>query len=94
MEADRLSHKIRLDPSPVQETYFRRACGVSRFTWNWALAEWRRQYELGRKPSGLGLKKQFNAIKPIEFPWMFEVTKYASQQSVSPPSSSVSTIFP
>ena len=80
MEAVRLSHKIRLVPSPVQDDYFRRACGVSRFTWNWALAEWRRQHERGDKPSGLRLKKQFNAIKPVEFPWMFEVTKYASQQ--------------
>jgi putative transposase len=26
------------------------------------------------------LKKQFNAIKPIEFPWTYNVTKYASQQ--------------
>jgi putative transposase len=28
----------------------------------------------------LELKKQFNALKPIEFPWMYQVTKYASQQ--------------
>ena len=80
MEAVRLSHKIRLEATPHQESHLRRACGVSRFTWNWALAEWRRQYDLGGKPSGLELKKQFNAIKPIEFPWMYEVTKYASQQ--------------
>ncbi len=31
--------------------------------------------------TALELKKQFNAIKPIEFPWMYEVTKYASQQA-------------
>ncbi len=35
---------------------------------------------MGLKPKALELKKQFNALKPIDFPWMYEVTKYASQQ--------------
>jgi len=75
-----LSHKICLDPTFKQEQYFKQACGIARFTWNWALAEWKTQYEAGLKPSALALKKQFNAIKPIDFPWMYDVTKYASQQ--------------
>ncbi len=75
-----LSHKICLDPTYKQEQYFKQACGIARFTWNWALAEWNRQYETGLKPSAFALKKQFNAIKPIDFPWMYNVTKYASQQ--------------
>lgn len=74
----RLTHKIRLDPTCKQERYFVQACGVARFTWNWALAEWRRQYKAGEKPNGLKLKKQLNAMKRAEFPWMYEVTKYAS----------------
>lgn len=57
------AHKIQLDPTAKQAGYFACACGVSRFTWNWALSEWKRQYEAGEKPSGLGLKKQFNAIR-------------------------------
>ncbi|MEN8215918.1 MAG: RNA-guided endonuclease TnpB family protein [Pseudomonadota bacterium] len=76
----RLSHKICLDPTYKQEQYFRQACGIARFTWNWALAEWKNQYFEGLKPSAFELKKQFNAVKPIEFPWMYNVTKYASQQ--------------
>ncbi len=80
MSAITLTHKIRLDPTCKQENYFRQACGVSRFTWNWALAEWKKQYDAGKKPNGLDLKKQFNAIKPIEFAWTYNVTKYASQQ--------------
>lgn len=75
-----LTHKIRLSPTYKQMKYFKQACGVARFTWNWALAEWKRQYEAGKKPTALSLKKQFNAIKPIEFPWMYNVTKYASQE--------------
>jgi len=75
-----LTHKIRLSPTHKQAKYFRQACGVARFTWNWALAQWKKQYEAGKKPSALSLKGEFNAIKPIEFPWMYDVTKYASQQ--------------
>jgi putative transposase len=75
-----LSHKICLDPTYKQEQYFKQACGIARFTWNWALEEWKRQYENGLKPTAFALKKQFNAIKPVDFPWMYNVTKYASQQ--------------
>jgi putative transposase len=34
-----VAHKIHLDPNDAQETYFRKACGVARFAYNWALAE-------------------------------------------------------
>lgn len=80
MTAAALTHKIRLDPTCRQQNYFRQACGVARFTWNWALDEWKRQVEAGKKPNALELKKQFNAVKPVQFPWMYHVTKYASQQ--------------
>ena len=52
-----LAHKIELKPANIQKGYFLRACGTSRFVWNWGFAEWNRQYENGLKPSGLGLKK-------------------------------------
>jgi len=68
-----LSHKIRLVPTPTQEAYFRCACGTARFTYNWALAEWKRQYEAGAKPNGMALRKQFNAIRRDQFPWTYEV---------------------
>ena len=48
--------------------------------WNWALAEWNRQYEAGEKPTALKLKKQFNQIRREQFPWTWEVTKNASDQ--------------
>lgn len=80
MNSITLTHKIRLRPTYKQAKYFCQACGVARFTWNWALSEWKKQYEAGKKPTALSLKRQFNAAKPIEFPWMYDVTKYASQQ--------------
>jgi putative transposase len=75
-----LTHKICLEPTHKQEQYFRKACGTARFTWNWALNEWQNQLKSGLKPTAFQLKKQFNAIKPTDFPWTYEVTKYASQQ--------------
>ena len=33
------AHKIRLNPTPEQAVYFAKAAGISRFVWNWALAE-------------------------------------------------------
>ncbi len=74
------AHKIRLNPTPEQANYFARAAGTSRFVWNWALAEWNRQYEAGEKPTALKLKKQFNEIRRTQFSWTWEVTKNASDQ--------------
>jgi putative transposase len=39
-----LAHKIVLDPNDVQETYFRKAAGVARFAYHWALDQWQQQY--------------------------------------------------
>ena len=83
-----LSHKIALKPNRAQEDYFRRACGTARFAYNWALAEWNRQYEAWKKdnslpkPSAAALGRQLNAIKREKFPWMLEVTKCAPQRAI------------
>lgn len=77
-----LGHKIRLAPTPAQEDRFRRACGVARFAYNWALAEWKRQYDDGKKPSEAALRKQLNAIKKAAFPWMYEAPKTVVQHAV------------
>ena len=71
------AHKIRLNPTPEQANYFARAAGAARFTFNWAVAEWKRQYEAGGKPSALALRTQFNEIKKEQFPWVYDVTKCA-----------------
>jgi putative transposase len=74
------AHKIRLHLTPEQAVYFAKAAGTSRFVWNWALAEWNRQYEAGENPTALKLKKQFNEIRREQFPWTWDVTKNASDQ--------------
>src|SRR5215469_11940013 len=76
------AHKIVLDPNPAQENDFARACGTARFAYNWALAEWNRQYEAGERPSEAALRRQLNSLKDDAFPWMREVTKNAPQQAI------------
>jgi len=68
-----LTHKIALVSKSAQRDYFCRAAGTNRFTWNWGLAEWNRQHEAGLKPSAMRLKKQFNAIKYAQFPWLVDM---------------------
>jgi putative transposase len=76
------SHKIRLYPNNKQATYFAKACGVARFAYNWGLAEWKRRYEAGEKVNEGILRKQLNAIKKEQYPWMLEVTKCAPQLAI------------
>lgn len=83
-----VAHKIRLDPNNVQATHLARAAGTARFAYNWALSEWTRQYEACKadpslgKPSDPALRRQLNAIKREQFPWMLEVTKNAPQMAI------------
>lgn len=77
-----LAHKIRLYPNNKQAAYFSKACGVARYAYNWALEEWTRQYKAGLKPKVNELRKQLNAIKREQFPWMLEVTKCAPQLAI------------
>jgi len=64
-----LAHRIALDPNNVQATYLARAAGTTRFAYNWALAQWKQQYEAWKldstqpKPSQQSLRRQLNAIK-------------------------------
>lgn len=77
-----LVHKIELKPNRTQATYFLKACGVARFSYNWALEEWGKWYQAGLKPKESELRKKLNQIKTAEFPWMLEVTKVAPQQAI------------
>jgi putative transposase len=77
-----ISHRIALTPNDRQATYFVCAAGVARFAYNWALAEWKREYESGGKPSEAALRRRLNSLKVSEFPWMLEITKNAPQQAV------------
>jgi putative transposase len=77
-----LAHKIELKPDREQAIYFAKACGVARFAWNWALAEWNSQYERGEKTSWPELAAQLNSIKLQQFPWMAEIPRRVPAEAV------------
>lgn len=83
-----VAHRIRLNPNSLQLTYFARAAGTARFAYNWALAEWERQYAEWKIdpnlkcPNEASLRRQLNRIKRDQFPWMLEVTKCAPQMAI------------
>src|SRR5690348_7910340 len=77
------SHKTRLHPTPEQAVYFRKACGVARFVYNYGLAEWKRHKE--QHPSArygaMAIKQGFNAIKREQFPWVLDVAKDVAENA-------------
>ena len=81
-------HRIALDPSPAQAELFARCAGIARFTWNWALDQWRKDYAAHRedttlpKPNEAALRRKLNAMKREAFPWMLEAPKAVPQQAV------------
>lgn len=76
-----IAHKIELVPNNKQKTHFKQAFGCSRLAYNWGLAKWIEHYkEQGKSISHLELKKKFNSIKETEFPFVYNVSKWAVQQ--------------
>jgi len=78
------AHKIRLCPNNKQATYFSKACGVARFAYNWALARSKELYgqDNSYKFNEAAIRRELNAIKGAQFPWMLEVTKCAPQLAI------------
>jgi len=68
------AHKIRLYPNAEQEQYLKKACGTSRFIYNWGLERWKKKYQNGEKASSNILAKELRKIRDDEYPWMNEVT--------------------
>ena len=77
------SIKIRLIPTKEQEKLMFKSVGVARFTYNWGLAKWKEQYELGEKPNATNLKKLFNnSVKKDEsYKWLYEVSGQITAQA-------------
>lgn len=74
-----VAHRIQLMPNNKQKTYFRKAIGCCRFAYNWGLAEWQRRYNEGEWGlTGRKLRNDFNAIRKEQYPFTYEVTKYAT----------------
>lgn len=76
------AHSIKLNPTKSQEILLNKSCGVSRFTFNWALNKWKEDYKEGIKWTAYSLIKHLNSIKRTEFEWMQETSKTCSQYAI------------
>jgi putative transposase len=74
------AHRIALDPTVEQSIALSRACGVARFTWNWALDAWNKKYAVGERVTANALRMEWNRIKHKQYPWVGESPKDANQQ--------------
>jgi putative transposase len=75
-----LGHCIQLDPTRKQATYFKKAAGTARFAWNWGLAVVIECLDNNKSFNVMKLRKEFNAIKGTEFPWIYDIGKDCSSQ--------------
>lgn len=82
-----LAHKIEMKPNKEQGQKLLQSCGCARFAYNWALAKWQEMYQSWKldnsltKPNANRIKKEFNAIKEEQFPWIYDSPKDANQQA-------------
>jgi putative transposase len=81
-------HRIALDVNKTQDMLFAQCAGIARFSWNWALDRWKSQYAAHRennslpKPSEAALRRELNAIKRTDYPWMMQAPKAVPQQAI------------
>jgi len=76
-------YKTELDPNNAQRTLLLKHAGCARFAYNWGLTRKIATYKAGEKvPSAIDLHKELNALKPTQFPWMYEVSKCAPQEAL------------
>ncbi|WP_413784588.1 helix-turn-helix domain-containing protein [Acinetobacter sp. CS-2] len=52
-------HVIELMPTNKQASHFAQACGVARLSYNWALNEWQRQFDILPPLSTSSLRNSF-----------------------------------
>src|SRR5205809_7456727 len=86
-------HKIQLNPTPDQAQAFRRAAGVARFAWNWALCEYQRLKEAREPVDWNEIKKTFRALIDAEFPFVREVTKCAAEEAIADLRRAINTYY-
>lgn len=78
-----LSKKVRLKPTPEQESKLWQSVGTARFIYNWTLARQEENYKHGGKfISDNDLRKEITILKKSELNWLNEVSNNVAKQAV------------
>jgi len=77
------AYRYELDPNGEQRVLLAKHAGVARFAYNWGLARWKEVYEKEkRSTTAIELHRELNRLKKTDFPWMYEVSKWAPQEAL------------
>lgn len=89
-----LSKKIRLKPTPEQETLLWKSVGTARFIYNWTLNQQDINYSSGGKfLSDNVLRKELTQLKKGELIWLNEVSNNVAKQAVKDACNSFKRFF-
>lgn len=77
------AYRYELKPNNKQKTLFAKYAGTARFAYNWGLARRIEEYKTeGKSSNAIKQHRQLNALKKTDFPWMYEASKCAPQESL------------
>ncbi|MEX1336742.1 RNA-guided endonuclease InsQ/TnpB family protein, partial [Hydrogenibacillus schlegelii] len=77
------AYRYELDPNTEQRILLAKHAGAARFAYNWGLARWIEIYEKeGRTTNAIELHRELNRLKKTDFPWLYEVSKWAPQEAL------------
>ncbi|MFQ5977645.1 MAG: RNA-guided endonuclease InsQ/TnpB family protein [Candidatus Heimdallarchaeota archaeon] len=79
-------YRYELKLNNKERSYLRQCAGLSRFAWNWALAErhqrWRDHEGKERFTNAIAQHRDLNARKAKDFPWMYSYSKCIPQEAL------------
>jgi putative transposase len=84
-------HKIKLNPTEAQASYFAQCAGVARYTWNWALARWKAIKATGAEASFNAIKSEFRADVDGQHPFFKDVASCVIDEAIGDLSRAIST---
>ena len=77
------AYKTELKLNNKEKSLCYKHVNVARFTWNWGLGRRIEEYqETGKSSNAIKQHKELNILKKTEFPWMYDVSKCAPQESL------------
>lgn len=77
------AYKTEIAPNNVQRTLLLKHAGAARYAYNWGLNEKKKAFDAKQKiPNAIELHRRLNALKPTDFPWMYEVSKCSPQEAL------------
>lgn len=72
-----------LKPNNKQKTLLLKQAGCARFAYNWGLFPCIEGYKrTGKSSHAIAQHRQLNLLKKTDFPWMYEVSKLAPQETL------------